>query len=274
MNSPGPIGVFDSGYGGLTILKSFCSALPNYDYLYLGDNARTPYGDRSFDVVYQYTHDAVKFLFNKGCSLVIIACNTSSAKALRTIQQKNLLGINSTKKVLGVIRPCVEELAENEAIKNVGVIGTHGTIVSNSYGLEIDKYAPGISYVQHACPLWVPLIENEKQNSASGKEIIKNDLAVLLNKSPDIDALVLACTHYPILEPLLRSLLPDNIQILSQGPIIAKKLVQYLNNHPEIDSVCSKKGEIKFMTTENSKIFNPVAQKIMGQKINSLSVSF
>jgi len=274
MNNPGPIGVFDSGYGGLTILKSLSSSLPAYDYLYLGDNARTPYGDRSFDVVYQYTLDAVKYLFNQGCSLVIVACNTSSAKALKSIQQKNLMAIDPKKRVLGVIRPCVEELAENNKIKSVGIIGTQGTIVSNSYGLEIEKYAPGISYTQHACPLWVPLIENNKHNSDAGRDIIKKDLSALLKKSPNMDTLVLACTHYPILKSIIKSFLPEHILVLSQGPIVAKKLVEYLDNHPEMNFACSKTGQIKFLTTENEKVFNLVAEKIMDRKVNSQNVCF
>ncbi len=274
MHKSNPIGIFDSGYGGLTILQSIKEKLPDYDYLYLGDNARAPYGDRSFEVVYQYTLDAVKFLFNQGCSLVIVACNTSSAKALRSIQQKDLEKIAPNKRVLGVIRPCVEELAENKKINSVGIIGTLGTISSNSYGLEIEKYAPKIKYVQHACPLWVPLIENEKQESAYGKEIIKNDLSILLQKSPNIDTLVLACTHYPILEPILKDFLPKNIDVLSQGPIVAKKLVEYLKNHPEIDEVCSKNSTTLFMTSEKERIFNQVAGKIMNSSIGAKSISF
>ena len=274
MNKSNPIGVFDSGYGGLTILKSIKKSLPDYDYLYLGDNARAPYGDRSFELVYQYTLDAVKFLFNQGCSLVIVACNTSSAKALRSIQQKDLEKLSPNKRVLGVIRPCIEEIAENKEINSVGIIGTLGTISSNSYGLEIEKYAPKVNYVQHACPLWVPLIENEKQESNSGKEIIKNDLSILLQKSPKIDTLVLACTHYPILNPILRSFLPKSIAVMSQGPIVAKKLVEYLNKHPEIDEACSKNSTTLFMTSEKETVFNQVAGKIMNSSINAKSVSF
>ena len=274
MHKSNPIGIFDSGYGGLTILQSIKESLPDYDYLYLGDNARAPYGDRSFEVVYKYTLDAVKFLFNQGCSLVIVACNTSSAKALRSIQQKDLEKIDSNKRVLGVIRPCVEELAENKKINSVGIIGTLGTISSNSYGLEIEKYAPKVKYVQHACPLWVPLIENEKQESSSGKEIIKNDLSVLLKKTSNIDTLVLACTHYPILNPILKDLLPKDIAVLSQGPIVAKKLVEYLNNHPEIDEACSKNSTTLFMTSEKESVFNQVAGKIMNTCVTAKSVSF
>ena len=270
----GPIGIFDSGYGGLTVLKSIHNLLPNYDCIYLGDNARAPYGDRSFDVVYDYTLDAVRFLFEKGCHLVILACNTSSAKALRSIQQNDLQRIDPNKRVLGVIRPCIEEIAENKQINNVGIIGTQGTIRSNSYGLEIKKYAPNVKFTQHACPLWVPLIENKKHTSSAGINVIKNDIEELLNKAPKIDTLVLACTHYPIVEPLLREILPQNIKVLSQGPVVGNKLTQYLMAHPEMEARCSKGGRVQFLTSEQEALFNESAHSIIGETIESIHVSF
>ncbi len=269
-----PIGIFDSGYGGLTVLKSIREKLPKYDYLYLGDNARAPYGDRSFDVVYDYTLDAVNFLFKKGCNLVILACNTSSAKALRSIQQNDLQQIDPNKRVLGVIRPCIEEIAENKEINNVGIIGTQGTIRSNSYGLEIKKYAPNVKFTQHACPLWVPLIENKKHTSSAGINIIKNDIEELLNKAPKIDTLVLACTHYPIVEPLLRKILPKDIKVLSQGPVVGDKLIQYLMSHPGMEERCSKGGIVQFLTSEQETLFNESAHSIIGETIESTHVSF
>lgn len=274
MKGKNPIGVFDSGYGGLTILSEIRRLMPEYDYLYLGDNARAPYGNRSFDVVYEYTLEAVKLLFDQGCHLVILACNTASAKALRSIQQQDLPALAPNKRVLGVIRPSAEEIGRQTHSKHVGILATEGTVQSNSYILELQKFAPDIIVNQHACPLWVPLIENNKHESDAGKQIIADDLNTLLKKDPEIDAIVLGCTHYPLVESYLQSLVSDDISIISQGKIVAEKLSSYLTNHPEIEEKCSKSGGIHYLTTENSEIFNVNAARFLGIDIQAESIHF
>jgi glutamate racemase len=268
----GPIGVFDSGYGGLTVLEDLKKRLPSYDYLYLGDNARAPYGTRSFDVVYEFTLEAVKELFNRGCSLVIIACNTASAKALRTIQQNDLPRIAPEKRVLGVIRPSTEVIGTISETGHVGVLATEGTVRSESYVIELKKFSPETIIHQHACPMWVPLIENDRQDSEAGKLFIKEDLELLLSKDPDIDTILLACTHYPILKQYIESVVPNHVKIVSQGSIVAESLVDYLERHPEIERNCSKGGQIQFLTSENAEVFNAKASQFFKEEIFSTHV--
>jgi glutamate racemase len=265
----GPIGVFDSGYGGLTVLSELQKALPQHDFLYLGDNARSPYGNRSFDVVYEYTLEAVKELFSRGCSLVILACNTASAKALRSIQQTDLPKIAPEKRVLGVIRPSAEVISELTQTKEVGIVATQGTIQSNSYKIELEKYAPTVHITQKACPIWVPLIENNLHNSIPGKMLIKNDMDELIATNPKIDTIILACTHYPIVKSYLEEIVPSSIQIIAQGSIVAEKLISYLERHPEIAEKCSKNSLTNYLTTENNLVFDEKASIFMQQIITS-----
>jgi glutamate racemase len=268
----GPIGVFDSGYGGLTVLKELQTKLPNNDFLYLGDNARAPYGNRSFDVVYEYTLEAVKELFSRGCSLVILACNTASAKALRSIQQTDLPKIDPEKRVLGVIRPSAEVISDLTKTNHVGIVATQGTIQSNSYKIELEKYAPSVHITQKACPIWVPLIENNLHDSLPGKMFIKQDIELLLAENEKIDTIVLACTHYPLVKNYLEELLPDSIQVIAQGAIVAEKLVDYLNRHPEMNLKCSKNGRTDYLTTENETIFNEKAGIFMQKQVASIHI--
>ena len=269
MNSTGPIGVFDSGYGGLTILSEFRKTLPEYDYLYLGDNARAPYGNRSYDVVYDFTLEAVKFLRNKGCRLVILACNTSSAKALRTIQQLDLPLMDSDFRVLGVIRPTTESIGDLSKSNHIGILGTEGTVNSNSYGIELKKFFPKIQVSQYACPMWVPLIESNKHLTESGKSIVKEDFLELLERAPKIDTVLLACTHYPIVAPYLKEIAGDQIRIISQGPIVAEKLKDYLQRHEQLRNQISKNGDCHFLTTENPEIFNRSAEHFLSEQVNA-----
>ncbi len=269
MNKKGPIGVFDSGYGGLTVLSEIVKQLPEYDYLYLGDNARAPYGTRSFDVVYEYTLEAVKELFSRGCELVVIACNTSSAKALRTIQQNDLPKIDDNKRVLGVIRPSTEVIGGLTKTGHIGILATEGTVKSESYVIELKKFSPTTVVVQHACPMWVPLIENNEHLSVAGKLFIQEDLQLLLKKDPKIDVIVLACTHYPILKEYIETIVPSTIEIISQGKIVAEKLSDYLKRHNQLEKSCSKNGEIHFLTTENSLDFDRKATLFFGKKVRS-----
>lgn len=265
----GPIGIFDSGYGGLTVLEDIRNELPQYDYLYLGDNARAPYGPRSFDVIYEYTLQAVEELFDRGCKLIILACNTASAKALRTIQQKDLQRIAPDKRVLGVIRPSAEIIGKLTESKKIGILATKGTVESNSYVLEINKLWPGLTVYQHACPLWVPLIESSEHHTKEGKAFIHNDVKVLLKMSQEIDTIILGCTHYPIILDQIKSVVPDHIKIIAQGKIVAKSLVKYLENHPEIEKKCSKKGKIHYLTTENADTFNVNASSFIDMEVRA-----
>lgn len=269
MSVKGPIGVFDSGYGGLTVLKEIREKLPEYDFLYLGDNARAPYGSRSFDVIYQYTWQAVQALFDRGCSLVILACNTASAKALRSIQQIKLPELYPDRRVLGVIRPSTEELDKHTKTKHVGVLGTDGTIRSNSYQIELAKFAPDLVVNQHACPMWVPLIENNQFDTPGGVYFIQSDLVSILEKDPKIDTILLACTHYPILMEQLQRLLPEHIEVLAQGKIVAESLADYLIRHPEMDTQCSKGGSVRYLTTESAKDFSEKASLLMNDQIEA-----
>lgn len=264
-----PIGVFDSGFGGLTILKSLTEELPQYDYIYLGDNARTPYGTRSFETVYQYTLECVKKLFGMGCNLVILACNTASAKALRSIQQKDLPLIDPTRRVLGVIRPSAEEIGKLTKNKVVGVLGTNGTVQSQSYVLEIQKLFPEIKVFQEACPLWVPLVENNEYASDGADYFVKKHLDNIFAKSNKLDAVILGCTHYPLLLDKIRKYTPSHIGIIAQGEIIASSLKDYLKRHPEIDSRCSKNGCREYFTTESADFFDKQASVFSGEPIRS-----
>ncbi|MFN0200118.1 MAG: glutamate racemase [Bacteroidia bacterium] len=261
------IGVFDSGYGGLTVLKELVKSLPQYDYLYLGDNARAPYGSRTFETVYQYTLDCVKKLFKRDCQLVILACNTASAKALRTIQQHDLPLIAPQNKVLGVIRPTAERIGAYTQTRHIGILGTSGTVNSQSYLLEIRKFFPDIQVFQEACPMWVPLIENNEIDNEGTAFFIRRHIMHLLAQSPQIDAIILGCTHYPLLMKQIQRYLPKHIELLAQGEIIAESLKNYLILHPEIEENCSKNGSLEFLTTGGAEIFSADAKLFFGQEI-------
>lgn len=265
----GPIGVFDSGYGGLTVLKEIVDQLPQYDYLYLGDNARAPYGTRSFETVYQYTLQCVQWFFSQGCSLVILACNTASAKALRTIQQNDLAKMGADKRVLGVIRPTTEVIGSFSKTNNVGILGTSGTVQSNSYPIEIAKFYPQIKVHQQACPMWVPLIENNEYQSAGADYFVKKDIDKLLSQSPGIDTILLACTHYPLLIEKIKQFAPQGMQVLSQGKIVADSLLEYLSRHPQMEAKCSKNSQISFFTTDSTEDFDSHATNFYGKEIKS-----
>ncbi len=266
----GPIGVFDSGYGGLTVLKEIKAKLPRYDYIYLGDNARAPYGARSFTTVYQYTLQCVQWFFKQGCPLVILACNTASAKALRTIQQNDLPLIDEGKRVLGVIRPTTEIIGKFTKNKQVGILGTTGTVQSNSYPIEIEKFFPSIKVYQQACPMWVPLIENNEQNSPGADYFIKKNIQQLLEKSAGIDTILLACTHYPLLLDKLKQFVPAGTTILSQGEIVANSLYDYLQRHPEIEERCTKNGQLGFYTTDSPDDFDNHGATFFGEPLKSV----
>lgn len=264
-----PIGVFDSGYGGLTVLKEIMATLPQYDYIYLGDNARAPYGPRSFDTVYEYTLQCVKWFFEQGCSLVILACNTASAKALRSIQQNDLPKIDPLKRVLGVIRPTTERIGAFTKTGSVGILATSGTVQSDSYVIEIQKFYPGLNVYQEACPMWVPLVENNEFNAQGADYFIKKHIDALLSKSNEIDTILLACTHYPLLMAKIRQFTPAGISILPQGEIVAASLQQYLLDHPEIEIRCSKTGRSSFFTTDSTEDFDTHATAFFGKPVKS-----
>ena len=271
-----PIGVFDSGYGGLTVLKELVNALPEYDFLYFGDNARTPYGTRSFGVVYEYSLQAVKYLFSQNCPLVIFACNTASAKALRNIQQLDLPHIAPDRRVLGVIRPSVQKVAEITVNGHVGVLGTVGTVVSESYPIELQKWSEGrvISTVQEACPMWVPIVENNVIDTEGAEFFIRRNIQNILQKDKDLDTLILGCTHYPLLLKVIKKFIPENITILEQGRIVSEKLIDYLKRHTEIDQRISRNGKIMFQTTESAKTFEKKSALFMGQKVRAQRIRF
>ena len=261
----GPIGVFDSGYGGLTILDQIRAQMPEYDYLYLGDNARTPYGTRSFEVVYEFTLQAVKKLFELGCPLVILACNTASAKALRTIQQNNLPSIDPTRRVLGVIRPTAECIGELTQTRHIGILATSGTIKSESYPMEVHKLFPDVKVTGEACPMWVPLVENNEFDSEGADYFIQKNINQLLEKDPQIDTIILGCTHYPLLLKKIRQFTPEHIQLVPQGEYVAHSLQDYLKRHPEMDARCSKNGISRFLTTESTAKFEESASIFLSQ---------
>ena len=264
-----PIGVFDSGYGGLTVFKEFVKYLPEYDFIYLGDNARAPYGTRDYETVYEYTLQCVKWFFKQNCPIVILACNTASAKALRTIQQKDLAEMGEDKRVLGVIRPSAEIIGNYSKSKHVGIFATSGTVQSKSYEIEINKFFNDIEVTQEACPMWVSLIEQQEQNSPGAEYFIKKNVDSLIEKDPLIDTILLGCTHYPLLEDKIRKYLPNNVKIVSQGEIVAKSLVDYLKRHEEIDSQCSKNSIRHFYTTGDTSDFNNHASTFFGETIES-----
>ena len=264
-----PIGVFDSGYGGLTILKEMVKTLPEYDYLYMGDNARAPYGPRSFDTVYHYTLQCVKWFFDQGCELVVLACNTASAKALRTIQQKDLPKIDPRKRVLGVIRPTTEVIGQYSRSGSVGILGTTGTVISESYPIEIAKFFPSLKVYQEACPMWVPLVENHEYDKPGADYFIQQHLRRLFEQAPDIDTLLLACTHYPLLMEKIQAFAPSDTTILSQGTIVAASLKEYLHRHPEIEQRCSKQATQTFYTTDSVIDFDNHASIFFGEKLQS-----
>lgn len=270
----GPIGVFDSGYGGLTVLSSLMHYLPEYEFIYLGDNARAPYGTRSFEVVYEYTREAVVELFKRSCPLVILACNTASAKALRTIQQNDLPGLAPDRRVLGVIRPSTEILGSMSKTKHVGILATQGTVKSDSYAIELHKFAPEVAVYQHACPMWVPLIESGEHFSKPGKKFIRNDVERLLDQSDEIDTILLGCTHYPLVESYLLEIVPPHIHIISQGDIVAQSLVDYLQRHPEMNDRLLKTGKVSYLTSSDTESFDEKATELTGVEVKSTRIHF
>ena len=270
--SEAPIGIFDSGYGGLTVLKEIAGCIPEYDYIYLGDNARTPYGNRSFDSVYHFTLQSVVKLFSLGCNLVIIACNTSSSKALRTIQQIDLPKLDPDRRVLGVIRPVAEITGNYTKTGKIGILGTKGTVNSNSYPIEINKFYPLIEVFQEACPLWVPIIENNEYNNPGADYFVKKNIDNLFFQNNNIDTVILGCTHYPLLIEKIKLYLPDNISIISQGEIVADSLRNYLFRHPEIECNCSKKSNIEFYTTDSPELFDQQAAIFFGKPVSSRKI--
>ncbi|MBC8153598.1 MAG: glutamate racemase [Bacteroidetes bacterium] len=264
-----PIGVFDSGYGGLTVLREIVQKLPQYDYLYLGDNARSPYGPRSFETVYQYTLQCVRYLFGRGCRLVVLACNTASAKALRNIQQLDLPHLEPGLRVLGVIRPTTEIIGQYSQTGQVGILATRGTVTSESYPVEIAAFFPALQVFQEACPMWVPLVENGEYAGAGADYFIRQHLEHLLRQSPAIDTLLLACTHYPLLLPKIRQFIPATLTVLSQGPIVADRLADYLTRHPDLAGQCTQTGDLRFLTTDSTAEFDRQASLFFGQPVAS-----
>lgn len=266
------IGIFDSGFGGLTVFKSIAERLPNYNYIYLGDNARSPYGDHSFETVYQYTLESVEWLFKQGCPLVILACNTASAKALRNIQQLDLPKKYPNNRVLGVIRPTAEVIGSMSASKAIGVLGTRGTIKSESYLIEINKFFPEVKVYQQSCPMWVPLIENGEHEREGADYFVKKYLDALLQPSTNIDTILLACTHYPLLIPKIKKLIPTNIKLVSQGDIVAASLANYLARHPEIEKGLGQEKEQVFYTTGDAQTFAQHASVFLEKDIVTIKV--
>jgi len=266
-STAGPIGIFDSGYGGLTILDGIRGQLPEYDYLYLGDNARAPYGPRSFDVVYEFTRQAVYRLFEMGCQLVILGCNTASAKALRTIQQNDLPHWDAHRRVLGVIRPTAEVIGSLTQSRHVGVLATEGTIKSQSYNLEIQKLHPDLQVTGVACPFWVPLVEYNEANSPGADYFVKKRIDQLMQLDPQIDAVILGCTHYPLLMPKILKYMPQHVRIIAQGEYVAGALADYLKRHPEMEQKCSRGGTTRYLTTENPDTFREHAQIFLHEQV-------
>ncbi|MDB4926213.1 glutamate racemase [Mucilaginibacter sp.] len=269
-----PIGIFDSGIGGLTVFRSIAEQLPGYDYIYLGDNSRAPYGNRSFNTIHQYTWECVQWLFKQGCPLIILACNTASAKALRNIQQLDMKGLDPSKRVLGVIRPTAEVIGNYSATKEIGVLGTIGTVKSESYLIEIKKFFPDLKVYQQACPLWVPLVESGEYEKPGSDYFIKEYLDQIMAQSANIDTLLLACTHYPLLQDKIKAHLPANVKVIAQGDIIAKSLVDYLHRHPGLEQKLSKAGTRKFYTTtDDTADFDHHASRFFSAPVTSEFVS-
>ena len=266
-STAGPIGIFDSGYGGLTILHGIRQLLPDYDYLYLGDNARAPYGPRSFDVVYEFTRQAVLRLFEMGCHLVVLGCNTASAKALRTIQQVDLPQWDANRRVLGVIRPTAEVIGSLTHSRHVGVLATEGTIKSESYNLEIHKLHPDITVSGVACPFWVPLVEYNEADSPGADYFVKKRIDQIMRLDPEIDTIILGCTHYPLLMPKILKYLPSGVRVVPQGEYVADSLKHYLQRHADLDSLCSKGATVHYLTTENPQKFKEQAQIFLHEPV-------
>ncbi|HKG05070.1 MAG TPA: glutamate racemase [Pedobacter sp.] len=272
MSNTQSIGIFDSGYGGLTVFRSIAQKLPQYNYIYFGDNARSPYGDHSFNTVYQYTLECVEWLFAQGCPLVILACNTASAKALRSIQQKILPTKYPDRRVLGVIRPTAEIVGNFTTSKTIGVLGTRGTVNSESYLMEISKFFPEIKVFQQSCPMWVPLVENNEHLDPGADYFVKKYIDEIMNKHNDIDCLLLACTHYPLLIPKIKSILPDAVDLLGQGDIVANSLIAYLENHSELEKLITKEAKHSFFTSGDSMVFDAHASVFLGSDVVSKRV--
>jgi len=269
MKSGAPIGIFDSGYGGLTVMKEILRVLPGYDYVYLGDNARAPYGSRSFETVYKYTLEAVRWFFNQNCPLVVLACNTASAKALRSIQQHDLTTLNADMRVLGVIRPTTEIIGNFSTSGKVGIVATSGTVNSESYLIEIEKFFPSLKVYQEACPMWVPLVENNEFDSPGADYFVKKHLDALFSKDPGIDTVLLACTHYPLLMEKIKKFSGSNVKVLSQGEIVAASLADYLERHPDMADRCSKSNGREFYTTDDTTDFDRHASLFFGSAVAS-----
>lgn len=269
----GPIGIFDSGYGGLTILKEIRELMPQYDYLYLGDNARTPYGTRSFKVVYEYTLQCVRKLFDMGCPLVILACNTASAKALRTIQQIDLPRLDVSRRVLGIIRPTVESIGQLTQTRHVGLLATQGTVKSLSYPLEINKLYPDIQVASESCPIWVPLVESGESQSEGADFFVKRHIDNLMNKDSSIDTIILGCTHYPLLLDKIRKYVPEGVRVVSQGEYVAQSLKEYMARHAGMDERCTKGGSCLYYTTESVETFLPAARVFLDSTVQAESVT-
>ncbi len=265
----GAIGIFDSGYGGLTVLSEIKSLMPEYDYIYLGDNARAPYGSRSFESVYEFTLEAVEWFFSHGCPLVILACNTASAKALRTIQQVDLPDINPSGKVLGVIRPTAESLTGLSLTNHIGILGTEGTIQSGSYEIEVQKLHPQLAVTGEACPMWVPLVENREFDKPGADYFLKQHIDRILEKDPLIDTLILGCTHYPLLMPGIKRFLPAGVKVIAQGSYVATSLKDYLNRHPEMEERCTKNGTVRYFTTESPEKFKQQASLFLNEQVDA-----
>ncbi|MCQ2098265.1 MAG: glutamate racemase [Fibrobacter sp.] len=268
------IGVFDSGFGGLTILRDLQKALPEYDYLYLGDNARAPYGSRSYETIYRYTLQAVRELFSRGCPLVILACNTASARALRSIQQQVLPFEFPDRRVLGIIRPTAEEVGRFTRTGHIGIFATAGTVSSGSYAIEINHFYPELKVTQHACPMWVPLVEYGERGTEGAQFFVQKEVDALLAEDPEIDAVLLACTHYPLLEKEIRKSLPERVRIIFQGNIVSEKTVDYLRRHPEIEKRLTKSGKVNFLTTDTAKFFEKGANLFGMEDISAESLTF
>jgi glutamate racemase len=272
-STAGPIGIFDSGYGGLTILHGIRQLLPQYDFLYLGDNARAPYGPRSFDVVYEFTRQAVIRLFQEGCQLVILGCNTASAKALRSIQQNDLPFIDTRRRVLGIIRPTAEVIGSLTESRHVGILATEGTIKSNSYNLEIQKLHPDIKVSGVACPFWVPLVEYNEADSPAADYFVEKQINELMRKDPEIDTVILGCTHYPLLMSKILKYIPRGVRVVPQGEYVADSLRSYFLNHPEMEQLCSKGGNVRYLTTENPDKFSESAMLFLHERIEVEKIS-
>ena len=272
-STAGPIGIFDSGYGGLTILHGIRQLLPQYDFLYLGDNARAPYGPRSFDVVYEFTRQAVIRLFQEGCQLVILGCNTASAKALRSIQQNDLPFIDTRRRVLGIIRPTAEVIGSLTESRRVGILATEGTIKSNSYNLEIQKLHPDIKVSGVACPFWVPLVEYNEADSPAADYFVEKQINELMRKDPEIDTVILGCTHYPLLMSKILKYIPRGVRVVPQGEYVADSLRSYFLNHPEMEQLCSKGGNVRYLTTENPDKFSESAMLFLHERIEVEKIS-